>query len=197
MGTRNLTMVINEKGETKVAQYGQWDGYPGGVGSSLLAFLKDDSLVRKLKDNLEKCRFLDDEKDKDFLESYNSSAPKWSKPDNRSPEQKEWWSEFMSRDLADDVLKNIAYSDQEEILLADKSNVAKDSLFCEWAYVVDFSKGVLECYSGFQKQSKDGRFGSELKDGYYPVALLKTYLLSDLPDEGTFCLELEPAEEED
>lgn len=28
MGTRNLTMLISD-GETKVAQYGQWDGYPG------------------------------------------------------------------------------------------------------------------------------------------------------------------------
>ena len=24
MGTRNLTMVINQEGEKKVAQYGQW-----------------------------------------------------------------------------------------------------------------------------------------------------------------------------
>jgi len=27
MGTRHLTMVIQNK-EPKVAQYGQWDGYP-------------------------------------------------------------------------------------------------------------------------------------------------------------------------
>ena len=45
MGTRNLTMVINQEGETKVAQYGQWDGYPSGVGASVLSFLKNKELV--------------------------------------------------------------------------------------------------------------------------------------------------------
>lgn len=31
MGTRNLTCVVLD-GEFKVAQYGQWDGYPEGSG---------------------------------------------------------------------------------------------------------------------------------------------------------------------
>jgi len=38
MGTRNLTMVISD-GKTKIAQYGQWDGYPSGQGADILAFL--------------------------------------------------------------------------------------------------------------------------------------------------------------
>ena len=38
MGTRNLTTVIKNS-ETKVAQYGQWDGYPGGQGLTALKFL--------------------------------------------------------------------------------------------------------------------------------------------------------------
>lgn len=57
MGTRNLTMVISQEGEKKVAQYGQWDGYPSGVGASVLAFLKNEELFEKLKSNLSKVRF--------------------------------------------------------------------------------------------------------------------------------------------
>ena len=38
MGTRNLTMVIHKE-EPKIAQYGQWDGYPSGQGSTALKFL--------------------------------------------------------------------------------------------------------------------------------------------------------------
>lgn len=40
MGTRNLT-IVHKNGEYKVAQYGQWDGYPEGLGVDLLSFLKN------------------------------------------------------------------------------------------------------------------------------------------------------------
>lgn len=39
MGTRNLT-IVHSNGEYKVAQYGQWDGYPEGLGVQLLKYLK-------------------------------------------------------------------------------------------------------------------------------------------------------------
>lgn len=40
MGTRNLTAVYLD-GQYKVAQYGQWDGYPEGQGITVLTFLRD------------------------------------------------------------------------------------------------------------------------------------------------------------
>jgi len=40
MGTRNLTCVVLD-GEYRIAQYGQWDGYPSGQGATVLEFLKD------------------------------------------------------------------------------------------------------------------------------------------------------------
>lgn len=40
MGTRHLTCVIKD-GDYKVAQYGQWDGYPEGQGLNILNFLKE------------------------------------------------------------------------------------------------------------------------------------------------------------
>ena len=40
MGTRNLTMIKID-GKFKVAQYCQWDGYPRGVGSTVLRFLHE------------------------------------------------------------------------------------------------------------------------------------------------------------
>lgn len=43
MGTRHLQMVINKVGETKLRQYGQWDGYPSGQGVNILNyFLRAD-----------------------------------------------------------------------------------------------------------------------------------------------------------
>ena len=56
MGTRNATIVIKDN-KTKVAQYGQWDGYPSGQGLTALNFLRQANLsqfgteVDKLKIN--------------------------------------------------------------------------------------------------------------------------------------------------
>ena len=55
MGTRNLTMVIDQEGEVKVAQYGQWDGYPSGVGVGIVSFLKNETLFESFKKNVWHC----------------------------------------------------------------------------------------------------------------------------------------------
>lgn len=43
MGTRNLTVVINN-GKPCIAQYGQWDGYPQGQGYTIFDFLSNADL---------------------------------------------------------------------------------------------------------------------------------------------------------
>ena len=48
MGTRNLTAVYID-GEYKVAQYGQWDGYPEGQGMTALTFLRDKMDTNSLR----------------------------------------------------------------------------------------------------------------------------------------------------
>ena len=53
MGTRNLTMVIHEK-KPVIAQYGQWDGYPAGQGTTVLEFLKNYDIEKSdVKMNVE------------------------------------------------------------------------------------------------------------------------------------------------
>jgi len=180
MGTRNLTMVIDQEGETKVAQYGQWDGYPDGVGISLLEFLRNAELFEKLKSKLKDVRFLDSKgKDKEFSESYDKNAPEWSnQADNRTPEQIKWFKNYCHRDLAEGVLKNIAESDDEEIILIDKSEFGKDSVFCEWCYVVDLKKNQLIVYNDLNSEP------------------LKSFDLSNLPTEDEFLNEFKDDEEE-
>ena len=60
MGTRNLTIAVMD-GKTRVAQYGQWDGYPEGQGTTILEFLKSADLDL-FKKKLETTAFVDDEK---------------------------------------------------------------------------------------------------------------------------------------
>lgn len=137
MGTRNLT-ILKKDGQIKVAQYGQWDGYPTGVGQEIADFLKERGNLENLKKNLGKVRFIDAKKDKEMLESYEKNAPEWSSdPDNRTDEQKHWWNLYMSRDLAADVLNSIANSNDKEIVLKDSSEFKEDGLFCEYCYEID------------------------------------------------------------
>lgn len=56
MGTRNLT-IVKLDGEYKVAQYGQWDGYPGGQGLRCLSFLRLLMDPEKFKAAVRNCRF--------------------------------------------------------------------------------------------------------------------------------------------
>jgi hypothetical protein len=202
MGTRNLTMVIDKAGETKVAQYGQWDGYPSCLGANLLSFLKDKETFDLFLANLSKVRFLDHEgRDKEFLEEYDKNAPEWSNnPDNRTPEQKEWFSKYMSRNLSHEVLINIANSTDEDIAIKNYEDFAADSLMNEWTYVIDLSKNTFEVYGGFNHDPLDEseRFYGMKKDGeYYPVKHIKTYSLDSLPSEEDLIKDCDPQEEDE
>jgi hypothetical protein len=199
MGTRNLTAVVMN-GEFKIAQYGQWDGYPSGQGVTILNFISTQENIEKLKNALDRVRFMDPEGvDKEMLEAYQKAAPEWSnEPDNRTEEQKRWFSTYISRDIGGEILAVIAGSKDDEMIIKNRTAFAGDSLFCEYAYVVDLDDGVLEVYQGFNKEPvTEGRFCSgdeslEKNDGYQPVKLVKTYSLDDLPAEDQFIKDLEP-----
>lgn len=178
MGTRHL-IVVKKDNKNSIAQYGQWDGYPEGQGRDILRFLQDKKAVNKLRESLSKIRFIDGKRDKDFLDSYDKNAPKWSNDlDNRTPEQIRWFETYMTRDLGANILSNIANSEDNEILLRNETEFAKDTLFCEYAYIIDFDKNTYEVYEdGFEK-------------------LLASYSLDKLPSEAEIC-KLGKEEDED
>ena len=187
MGTRHLIAVYKD-GEHKIAQYGQWDGYPEGQGVDVLKFLRRDGNREILFNRLDHCRFIDKVgRDKQFIDDYEENAPRWSnEPDNRTVEQKVWFNTFMSRDLGAEILTNVSFTDGE-CILKDMSSFALDSLFCEWAYVIDFDTRSFEIYEGFQQEPHYcKRFEGKKKDGYYPVKMIKSYSLDELPEIEEF-----------
>jgi len=181
MGARNLTMVIDQEGKKKVAQYGQWDGYPSGVGAGVLKFLKDKDLVQKFTQNLSKVRFLDAEGvDKEFSESYDKASPKWSnEPDKRTDEQKRWFDTYCTRNLAEEVLTNIANSEDSEIILMDSEETGKTGGWVEYSYLINFKENTFSVHNHIDQPP------------------IKTYSLDELPEESVFISELEGVEEED
>lgn len=188
MGTRNLTMVISG-GKTKVAQYGQWDGYPEGQGLTALNFLRNNDLKR-FQAQLEKVRFptkTDIKKLDTFMESIGSKDG-WMTMEQSAKYQKEY--PLLTRDNGAGILELINNL-KKKTFIHDSSNFAGDSLFCEWAYVIDFDKNTFEVYEGFNKTplKKTERFANierEKDSEYYPVRLVKKYKLDKLPTEKKF-----------
>jgi len=169
MGTRHIILVKLDN-EYKVAQYGQWDGYPSGQGADILSFLKESNNIEKLKNNLSKVRF----KDKAFLDSY----------DLRTEEQKAWFDKYISRNLGALILDSIANSLDTEIILKNSIDFIDDVIMCEYGYVIDFDLGTFEVYSGFNKtplKPGDRFFGFKNQGEFNPIKLIASFELNNLP----------------
>lgn len=195
MGTRHLTAVYID-GAYKVAQYGQWDGYPGGQGKTVIEFLHRADR----KAFMEKCR----------ATRYISQ-----------PQLEDLWVEcgavrgesFVNLQVSDRFNEKYAHLDREVgakvletilerepgIWLVDSISFAGDSLFCEWAYVIDYDKNLLEVYKGFNKvplQEGDRFLGFEGNPKYEPIKLHSTWDLNFLPSVEDFLSYYESKEEE-
>ena len=140
MGTRHLIGIKNEKGDWKLANYSQWDGYPSGNGLNMLGFCSVKDNLEKLENKLALLRFFDyeDEKDKDYIERFNNS-------ETRTKDMKEKYDTFNNRDLSVHVLYNILEEDNE-IVLQDDSGFMESVVFNEYSYIINFQTRKLECY---------------------------------------------------
>jgi hypothetical protein len=188
LGTRNLTVVILD-GDFKIAQYGQWDGYPTGQGVTVLEFLSNFERAAFEK-KLRAASFLTD----DEIEAINAD-PLWKE---KYP--------YLSRDAGAEILSMVLNA-PDGIKLLDKRSFAGDSLFCEWAYIIDLDAGQLEVYRGFNHSPLDAseRFAHlpsyttdyGERNTYYPIRKIKSYPLYDLPSVEKMDAECSPREEEE
>lgn len=195
MGTRNLTAVYVD-GEYKIAQYGQWDGYPQGQGMTCLNFAKK-FLANKndreaFAEKVRACSWITDEE----TERRNAKI--------RNGEVKNWknvWPE-LSRDTGADILEMVAKS-ENGLMLHNNIDFAADSLFCEWAWVIDLDAGTFEGYRGFnqtQELTPDDRFyflAEKEEGGYKAITLAAKWSLDELPEEDAFLEAFKEEEEEE
>ena len=132
MGTRNLTVVKDLQGTTKIALYGQWDGYPSYSGIKALEFLRGENNQYKLFSKLSNVEFISDEECDTLYKQFESTD--WENKDflNAYP--------ALHRDTGVGILEIVANS-SGAIKTIDNTEFANDSLFCEGIYEVDFSTG--------------------------------------------------------
>ena len=191
MGTRNLTAVFMD-GEYKVAQYGQWDGYPEGQGATCLVFLRDEMDEAKFREQLGKVRFGSEAELDSIFEEFRADPSGSISMDNYAKFKKAYPE--LHRDTAAEILKMI--QDGKARLLKNDIYFAADGLFCEWAYVIDLDKRTFEVYTGFHTEPLTEKdrfyFLKDKEEGKYSgVHMVYSWSIDDLPTKEQFFKMLE------
>lgn len=141
MGTRHLVCVFSA-GDFRVAQYGQWDGYPTGQGRNIANILTTPGNLQALREKLANVSFYDQT---ELQLLFNAFEKKQNTPGARSFEEA---FPTIDRDLGSEIL-SLVIDSTSPIKLQDERDFACDSLYCEWAYVVDLDCDSLFVYRGF------------------------------------------------
>ena len=195
MGTRHLIAVAKDN-DYKLAQYGQWDGYPSGQGVDVLAFLKANNL-EAFVEKLSNVSFITEEELKQrWIEAGAKPDEEWVTLDV-SRKMQEMYPKNV-RDTGAEILDIIMNADRP-IKVINSIQFAADSAFCEWGYVIDLDKNTFEVFRGlnYDPLTESDRFYSlDNSSGVHPIKLLKSYDLNSLPSEEDFVKELYKLQEE-
>ena len=201
MGTRNSVHVIVGK-QTKIAKYCQWDGYPSGRGVEALTVLKKllkptktksfEDRLKEMKQKVKGVVALTNEQVQNRWKQCGADDSGWVTMEVSDKFKQN--NAHLSRDMGGGEVLDLVVKGKINETQLDPEFVA-DSLFCEWAYVIDLDKKVFEVYAGFNQEPlkpKD-RFFNLQKEGdkYFPVKLVKKYKLDELPTAKNFVKEIE------
>lgn len=190
MGTRGL-MAFRCDGVDKGA-YNHWDSYPSGLGAKLVDFVRQH-VVGHLEDVRQSVRSLTVIADGHNVptEEQVRQLQEFADDNVSSGKRTEWY-----------CLLRKCQGDPENTLVSgyilDGMNFIYDSLFCEWAYVINLDELLFEVYKGWQHNPHSkGRYADMETQGkeYYPCALVAAFPLLDIPQDWVAAVD--PEEEED
>lgn len=142
MGTRNLT-IVKRRGETKVSQYGQWDGYPTGQGQKIADFLKTVDLP-KFKKQIEQLKKYTNAEIKRGYKKAGHDGGQWV-----TSEVSDKFHEAhpgMSRDFGAGILQLIHDGMVTKVRLEDEKY--KDDISCEYWYEIDLDNETVQMNGG-------------------------------------------------
>ena len=208
IGTRGAIGLF--KGGKGKVTYNHFDSYPDGVGKEILREVKEFS-VEQMKKAFDGLKLVSDSQEeptpkeiKEFEQYSNAGV-----------------GEVMTNTEVHtyyQLLRNLQgtiepYLNGQVKLMIDNEDFLKDSLFCEYAYIVNLDKEVFEVWVGFQKQPQENRYKHTQEEiqkeidwwkkerqidhtkEYFNCKLVKEYPLSKLPTEKKFLKDLEDKEE--
>lgn len=190
MGTR-ATWGFALDGEEYLT-YNHFDGYPDGLGLSVLNWLRGVELDQ-LREQVRGLRLVG-ESDKASGEDVARLAD-FADLDVSTGDPHEWYVLLRETQGNPDLTLRTG-------VMIDSRTFPLDSLFCEWAYVIDLDHERIEVYRGFQQERHmAGRFADRVsapnESGYWPVRLVAAWAVRELPEDAVFVAESDPPEEDE
>lgn len=156
MSTRGLIGFIVD-GQEKFT-YNHSDSYPSWLGREVLEFLASGFTLEQIREGARHIRLVDSEKNPTAEDI--AHCKKYTNLGVSRESDQDWYC--LLRNAQGDFK---AYLDVG--LMIDGRAFVKDSLFCEWAYIINLDTGKLEVYRGFNKNPKAGGRYAKLRDKPY------------------------------
>lgn len=164
MGTRGAWGLI--KDDKEKVTYNHYDSYPDGLGECVIDFAKETSLS-EIYDRIEMVNTYDHptQEQWDYCNKIGSVSMTVGYPDDLD------WHKALREAQSNGISlygKGLKY-------MIDSRSFLSDSLFCEYAYLINLDTNVLEVYRGFNHDDKAaGRYAKESADDgdYMGVVLI-------------------------
>ena len=161
--------------QTDKITYNHWDSYPTGFGVDVLTFIRNTPIT-ELKTIAEKIVLIQ-----------SNGCPTYG--------QKEKYRKYADLSVAEQSLNSwycllrksqgdLGAYKEGLIHIIDSKEFLFDSLFCEWAYIINLDTNNLEIYKGFNNDpTSSGRYANKSvhdDKAYYGVALISEIPLIDI-----------------
>jgi len=186
MGTRGIYGFYKD-GVDKLT-YNHLDSYPSCLGASIVDFIKTTS-IDELNQIFDKITLVDGNSkptEEQIKECINIEELYLSKNEDKNYD---WY--WLLRNSQGDL--NIYKGNLKYMI--DNKGFIKDSLFCEWGYIINLDDNILEIYRGLitSRNSRNNRYWTLKHNGYCACEIIKTFPLNNIPDNWLEILE--PSEE--
>lgn len=176
MGTRGAYGF--RVGKKDKVTYNHFDSYPTGLGVKILEFVKETP-VEKLKEIAENVCLVDEDAKPTPEEIAICHKAGTVDLGVGSGSQDDWYCLLRGAQGNMELLADCP-------LLIDSKEFLHDSLFCEYAYIINVDTGKVEIYRGFNKRRNGmGRYAKKLlkdnrEEKYYGVALFTEISFEDV-----------------
>lgn len=175
MGTRGL-YGFRKNGCDK-AVYHHYDSYPEGLGKEFVDFIKVIG-VNRLNDFFEKIEEIDIKKPPTAQQIQYAKQNGWYTDSVSERSEKDWYCLLHGLQNLCNWEKSI--ESDTPIMIENDIDFITDSLFCEYAYILNFDTNELEFYEGFQNSHDPHSRYTGYHDGYCECRLVLTIPTEEL-----------------